>query len=176
MQQPITNQQLDKSQIPWKGYFTLDKASLGQIMKTFEQIKIVPKNKYETILSAELKIIIEDLIKSFDETLIYNNDVEKQVFQYNLLGQLPHGLSIDTEEHGKIKLKTANIGNLVKATCQRINFILTRETPLMYKDKEDYMNAFNKMKDNMNTFLQKVKTFETNFVKAVDKSHKSKKN
>lgn len=165
---------IDKSIVDWKPYYTLDKASLGQIMKTFEKINIIPKNNYEIVLSDELNILIQQLINNFDKLLVFNNLIEYTVYYYNLLGPLPNGTSIDENNHKYIKLKTANIGNLVKALYQRVNYILQRDIPLMYKYREEYLTVFNNMKSNLSKFLDSVKEFEVGFVDAIDNAHKSK--
>jgi len=169
-----TAQLLDKSGVIWKPHYTLDRASLGQIMKTFERIKITPKNNYERVLADELKKIITQLINSFDQLLHFATYTEAQVYYYNLLGPLPENVRVNTEEHKTIRLKTANVGNLLKATYQRVNFILEREVPLMYKYNPDYLSAFNTMRSNLQKFLPRIQQFEEGFVDAVDKAHKSK--
>lgn len=167
---------INKSIVDWKPYYTLDKASLGQIIRTFEKINIIPKNSYEIVLSDELNILIQQLISNFDKLLVFNNLIEYSIYYYNLLGSLPDGISINENNHKYIKLKTANIGNLVKALYQRINYILQRDIPLMYKYREEYLHVFNNMKNNLLKFLDNVKEFEIGFINAIDKAHKSKIN
>ncbi len=167
---------LDRSTVIWTPYYTLDRASFGQIMKSLEKVKIIPKNNYETVLSKELQLLISQIINQFDNLLYFTNNIEANVFHYNLLGPLPKNLTINEEEHKEIKLKTANVGNLLKALYQRINFILQRDVPLMYQNKPDYLSAFEKMRSNIRTFLAHVQEFEKGFVTAIDKAHKSKNN
>lgn len=165
---------LNMDEIDWHPLYKLNKASLGQIMQTFVQINFNPKNNYEKIINKTLKIIIPKLIESFKNIIIFENESEKQVYYYNLLGNLPQGMKINIEKHKNIFLKKANIGNLILALRQRITFILTRNVPKMYKENLNYLNAFNKMKKNLNNFLSIIENFEDEFVNSIDEAHKIK--
>lgn len=163
--------QLNYNEVDWKGHYTLDRASFGQIMFTISRIKIVPKNQYEIILNSYLMKIIPELMRSYQEILVYENLFERDVFAYNLLGNLPKHITIFTNDHGKIQLKRANIGNLIIALYQRIDFILERTIPKMYQENKNYLDAFEKMRLNVKKFRNDVQLFEKQFIYAVDKAH-----
>lgn len=160
--------------IDWKPFYVLSKSSIGQIMISFKNIlKVTPKNIYETKLYGRLKPAVEGLIGHYNDILQYENDIEKDVKFYNLIVNLPIGVTINDQEDGNITMKFAKIGKLIKAARQRINFIETRTVPQMYVSNEDYLRQFNKMKEELQDLQETFDDFENEFLEAIDEAHKA---
>lgn len=165
---------LTMDMIDWKPNYVLSKSSLGQIMRSLQNImNVIPKNVYETTLYSKLKPAVEILINCYTDILKYNNEFEKNVKYYNLIVGLPTNVQINAQEDGYIRMSNAKIGKLISASKQRINFIETRETPQMYVENQNYLQEFNKMKEQLNTLSQKLCDFEDEFIEAIDQAHKA---
>lgn len=157
--------------VDWKPSYVLSKASLGQIMQCFNNIKnLIPKNLYERTLYSILKKIGEKLTEDYESTLISESKEEYSVKYHNLIVKLPLNVSINEEAHGNIKLKNASIGKLILASKQRIDFILKREPPLIYINNSSLLNQFEKMKKLLQEFYEKLIIFEEDFVLAIDEA------
>ncbi|QKF94260.1 hypothetical protein QKU48_gp0802 [Fadolivirus algeromassiliense] len=168
------NSELTLDMVNWKPFYSLSRASLGQIMVSFKNIlKVAPKNTYETALYSRLKPAVEGLLECYNDILKFNSPVERDVKYYNLIVNLPHGVSENEQHHGSIQMRNAKIGKLIEAAKQRIQFIETRETPVMYTTNQNYLQEFNKMKNQLNDLKDTLDDFEEEFVEAVDQAHKA---
>lgn len=163
---------LSRNFVDWDPKYTLDRASLSQIIETIQKTKIKPKNKYEEILGEELQKIIPKLINQFDGMLKCESKKEHEVKRANLVGKMPKYVSINTEKHGRIKLNNAGIGVMIQALYQRVDFILDRDMPKFYKDDEEFENYFKNMQKLIGEFRQAVDEFEEDFMSSIDKAHK----
>jgi len=171
-QSPITLES-----VIWKFNFTLSRASIGQIMVSFQNIlKVRPKNTYESILYDQLIPATQKLINKYSIILSYQNKNEYNVKYYNLIVNLPNNISINDEEHGQIKLGHAKVGALIHALKQRIEFIIRRDMPELYKQDINLCDEFTKLQKNMIEFKQSVIEFENEFVQAINSAHKAKFN
>lgn len=168
---------LDLDQVNWNSNYILSKASLGQIMVSFRNIlKVNPKNLYETTLYGNLKPAIKSLLDVYCNILNCKNLKEYNVKYYNLIGNMPSSVSELHDEHGCIRMKNAKISALIKASKQRTDFIIQRETPLMYLDDSEYLIEFTNMKMQLaNIFVKQLLEFETDFIFAIDEAHKAQK-
>lgn len=160
--------------VPWKPTFILSKSSIGQIMLSFSNIlRVKPKNKYETTLYKYLKPAVETLVNAYSDMLKCSNVKEQQVKYYNLINVMPLGVTIFPETHDLIMMKNAKIGELIKAAKQRLNFILERDTPVIYVNDEEALEEFNNMKLQINNFIVILDNFEKEFMASINKAHKS---
>ena len=166
--------------VDWKPHYILARASLGQIMVSLNKIsKVKAKNMYEKILYNKLKILIEELMNGeygYNKLLQCENINEKNVKFYNLVVNMPSNISIFNEDHGHMKLRNAKIGQLIKASKQRIEYILKRDIPELYQNNEKLLNEFNKMKIDLDNFKNLLEDFEENFVEAIDDAHIAQQN
>jgi len=167
---------LSRESISLKRNYILCKSSLAQIVETINQIKIIPKNDYELVLKENFERIIPEFIKSFDKLLKTDNENDYIVRKYNLICNLPPGVSIYPKEQYQ-KLRTANIGNLLYALYQRIDYIIERDIPDRYKDNdnEKLADSFIKLQNDLKLFRNDIRDFEDKFLAAIDNAHKSKK-
>lgn len=163
----------NRNNVNWKPNYVLSQSSLGQIMETIARIRMNPKNIYEETLYNKLGPIRIVFVSQFDQMLITNSYVESQVILHNLLGNLPKGTKIFPQNHDKITLGRAKIGNLLQALYQRVDFILTRDPPTFYEKNTSYLVAFNEMRKKLTVFRQDIKKFEEGFVDAIDGAHKA---
>jgi hypothetical protein len=171
----VLPENLTLDSVDYRRSYVLSKSSIGQIMKAMSVTTTRlnnPKNNYEQILFPGIKNLLNDLIKEYNTLLIFSDEPEHSVKKINLIGNLPKPLSLLEQEH-RIQLHTANIGNLIKACYQRIDFILNRDVPVFYKENQNYLPAFNKMQNELRTFKEKVREFENNFKNLIDQAHKS---
>lgn len=167
------NLKLDLSLVHWKPNYILSRASLGQIMCSFNKIcDLVPKNIYEETLYEKLPVILKKLIQTYENILKCNNASEHCVKYFNLIGNLPKGTSIFDGEHGYIKLGYPKIGQLIKAANQRIDYILERDDPKFYQENEILLKEFNKMKQEIDKFKDTLLDFEIDFMEAINDAHK----
>lgn len=157
--------------IDWKPYYNLSKASLGQIVQTLSKIKFSRRNVYEKALAEELEIIIPNFISSFDAMLDCVTKEEIDVYKVNLLGNLPKSVMINPEDHAGILLHRAPIGQIISALKQRVEFILERDTPVMYDENKTYLEAFEEMKNKLKNFNEEILQFESKFCEAIKKAH-----
>ena len=169
-----SNNELDLLMVDWKPYYILSKASIGQIMMCFTKIlNVVPKNTYELKLYEYLKPSTTTLISEFKKLLIYDNDIERDILFYNLIINLPKTVSVNDEEDGLIKLRSAKIGYLIKAIKQRIKFIQERDIPQRYVNNLEQLEKFNSLRSNINNFNSMVCIYESEFIVAIDQAHRS---
>jgi len=153
----------------WQPWFALSKSSLGQIMRSISKIRYRAKkgNKFQMEVYPKLNFLIKQLIKDFNEVLDYENDFEYKVNLYNLIGTLPRGMSINDDEHDRILLDSKEIGEFIVAALQRIDYILNREMPIMYRDRRGLEDAFRKMQNKLLEFKYILKEFENQYKKIV---------
>jgi len=164
---------LSLNQVLWKPHFTLSSASISQIITSFNNIlKVNPKNQYEITLYQHLKPAIEKLVNEYNDILKCNNLKEQQVKYYNLIVSMPFGVSVYDEEHGRILMRNAKIGALVKAAKQRLIFIQERYTPVIYINDMETLQEFDNMKLQIGNFNIVLNQFEKDFVFAINEAHK----
>lgn len=165
--------------VDWKGYYVVSRASIGQIMRTFQNVKEYAERQkntvkpYEKELNNGLIILLPTLLTNFRNMLYFQNDIEKDIIYFNMLVNMPYDVSIDNEKYGRINLSRANIGSLIKAAKQRVNFILSRETPNRYKESVEQIAVFESMKLKLKEFVSDIDDFEQDFLNVIDKAHKT---
>lgn len=154
--------------VMWESYFILSKASIGQIVKTFNMIQDRERARGNTELP---DIICANIVNPFLELLTKGNNIAaNNVRCHNMLYNLPTGVSINDKYHGKIRLSNAKIGLLIKCARGRVQFIVDRDIPIPKNlssdiNIEDYINEFNELKKDMIIFLKNIDEFEKEFVK-----------
>jgi len=164
---------LNLQMVNYKPYFILAHASIGQIIVCFQNIMgCQAKNVYEEKLYAIIMPEIQILLDEYNEMLSSNSYEEMQVKYYNLLIDLPKGVSINQKEHSKIKMNNVKIGSLIQATKQRLEFIITRPTPTIYQYNENLLKEFNKLQNDSKLFLDSIINFEHVFVNAIRTCYK----
>ena len=132
--------QLNLKMVDHKPYYILAHASIGQIMVSFQNIlSVKSKNEYEEKLYAILIPEIKKLVNEYNEMLSFTNHNEMQVRYYNLITNFPKAVSIYEKEHSKVTMGNPKIGALIKAIKQRLDFIITREIPELYKLNENLL-------------------------------------
>lgn len=168
------NLQLTLDRVRWNRNYTLSRASIGQIMKSFNNILSVhPKNIYEETLYKHLKPEVQKLVDSYNQLLLCKDAYNFNVRYYNLIVNMPKDVSIYNQEHGQIRLGNPKIGALIKASKQRIDFITDREVPSICKQDQNIHIEFVKLQQDMIKFKETLINFEKQFVQAIDKAHKS---
>jgi hypothetical protein len=161
--------------VNWRPSYRLSKASIGQIMKSFEKIqKVKPKNTYEDILYGKLKSSVTILLSSYNELLVSTNDVEYNIRFHNLIVDLPYNVTINENEHNNIYLGTARIGALIEAAKQRLEFIINRPVPTICQATPQLEQEFVKLKTLITDFRDVLMDFEEAFIEAIDYAHKHK--
>lgn len=163
--------------IDYKPYYNLSKGSLGQIITAISLIKIKKneKNEYEKILDRWFNTAIPLFINKFIELFNnYQTTTEYEVKWYNLAGNLPKSVVINSEKHNK-KLSKANIGNLHEALIQRIDFIIERDMPEPYKGNNELESYFNNLREQIKLFRNEANMFNESFVKIIDLACKTQK-
>lgn len=179
---PHTRKENKLESVNWQPHYRLSKASIGQIMITFESIlkKMKAKtelNIYEQTLNSRVIPKMESIVDQFKKILSNSdNDFKKQVIFYNLIVDLPKGVMIDNDKHGKIFLKHANIGGLLEAARQRLSFILEREIPEIYKTDPNLDAAFYCLRVELAIFLNEVIDFEDYFMESIKLAHVAQQN
>lgn len=159
----------------WKHYFKLSQASLGQIIISFCNIlKVQPKNQYEINLYENLKPLVHQLVNNYNTILVYTNKNEHDIKYYNLIVNLPKTVSINEEQHGQIILGHAKIGCLIQAAKQRIEFIIGRDIPDVYKQDQNLSELFLQLQKDMRKFKDDMIEFEKAFVLAINLAHRCK--
>lgn len=147
--------------VMWEPYFILSKASLGQIMYTLYHIK-------NNINNLEIQNLLSTLVTKFENILISDNQLEKNVLYFNLIVNLPYSININNHLHNRIRLSKARIGILIKCLKQRVQFIIDREIPVpKYMDPTylpEFPEKFTKLQNIMKGFLVDIVEFEQQFV------------
>jgi len=155
--------------------YRLDRASIGQIMKRISNLGIKnPKNEYQKTLDGFFSTEVPKLVNSYNELLKCSSQEEHVVKEFNLLGELPRKMSLDTEIKKSSFLFKASMGDMFAALKQRIKFIVDREIPKFYETNEKYKEEFINMQKQISEFRSSVDEFENNFVDTIDKAMKSK--
>ncbi len=166
--------ELDVGMVELKKWHKLDRASLGQIMRRMMDVQIKnPKNSYEIVLDEFFRSKTSELVNAYNKILECWSFEEYEVKLYNLIGKLPPGLKIEIPIRKTNLLSRASMGDMVVAIKQRINFILTRDLPVMYTFRPEYKDAFLKMQTELSEFLEKVEIYEEEFQDVIDKAHNS---
>jgi len=157
--------------VEYKPHYVLAKASIGQIMISFQNIlNVKPKNEYEENLYSIIIPEIKKLIEQYEQILQVKTYSEMVVVYYNLLVKLPEKTIVYNEEHGRTKMKNPKIGSLIKASKQRLHFIITRETPNIYKDNSELSTEFEKLRRQCRLLYDNIVKFEKIFAGSVKKS------
>ena len=170
---------LSLDNVDWKGHYVLARASIGQIIRTLQNVKIHAEKKkssvkpYEMTLNVGLCDIISDLLDNYEKMLCFESDIERDIAFFNIIVNLPKDIVINAEKHGQIYLNRANIGNLIQAMRQRVDFILNRDIPDRYTDDPEQLTVFNSLKEKLLNFKNDIDTFEQDFIDIIDKAHKS---
>ncbi len=171
--QPLQNvtgqvQQLCLGMVDFKPNYYLSKASIGQIMVCFQNVlSVKSKSNYETRLYSAILPEINKLVQQYNGMLTFKNYPEMIVRYYNLLNKLPPNVTVYKEEHGTIQMKNPKIGALIKAAKQRLQFIITREMPDIYRINSELSKEFNNLKSDCQNLYDNMVQFEELFVKAV---------
>ena len=180
-QLPIMSLPYDLHGVHWKQTQKVCNSSLYQLILTLNEININFKNSLATKMNiykytfvVNTIPLIDKLITNFYELLNkYESDIENIVFSYNLLADLPYGITIIEDNDDYKKLKYTNIGCLIRAIKQRSTFIIERDMPICYKTSSEYEQALEKLKKLMCEFLNNILEFELNFKNVIDKAHKA---
>lgn len=172
--EPTMSYDLSLDQVNWKSHYKLHKASLGQIIASFRNIlKAEPKNKYEITLYYRLKPAVEILIDIYNEILKCDSLKEHDVKYFNLIYDMPKLVEVYPGEHGDIRLRKPKIGALIKASKQRIKFIMEREIPGKYFGDDESIQEFNNLKSQMKDFESIILDFEAEFILAINEAHQT---
>ncbi len=83
---------------------------------------------------------------------------------------LPKDTIVDNDDD--IRLKFANIGKLISALKQRVDFIITRDVPIVYIPYDNYVEAFKLFQETMKQFKEDITNFEDKFMEANNECHK----
>jgi hypothetical protein len=151
----------------FRASYILSRAGLGQIICSIYHIT-KKDSKGKTVLQTYLNKFFKDeipkFIDSFDKLCLhYDNDSDFDIRKYNLMnGKLPKNIEVNSLTH-RIYLGTANIGNLIEASKQRIEHILQMKRPTSYSTDKS-IKAWNKMIDDLKEFNNILITFEQSFV------------
>lgn len=149
----------------------LAKASIGQIMFCFQRIlNTQPKNDFEKNLYDNLFPQIKKLLEEYEKMLEGTSNSKILVRYHNLIAKLPPGTIIYQGEHGRIKMRNPKIGALIMAIKQRLQFIMSRDIPEIYKNNEELLKEFNDLKADCIVFYGSICTFEKKFTFAVRKT------
>lgn len=151
-------------------------ASIGQIMLALSRVNIRKnnKNEYEKVLSRWFTVAIPAIVKKYVSLFYSKSSQDYDVRWYNLAGFLPKGINIFPKEHSML-LSKANLGNLLKAINQRLNFILDREPPKMYLENETLLFWFRGLRTDLRLFEADIKKFNDAFVAIIDYAIKTQK-
>jgi hypothetical protein len=169
---PSLNFLIMNNYITFENNQKLNRASFGQIMATIANVSINKKDlkPYEYYMKGWFNKNIPILILEYLKLLTWLSDKQWWVLYFNLIGNLPNKIHIYQEKHN-IMLKGANLGYLIEALKNRVNFIITRKIPIMYLNDQEYLTFFNNLRELLKIFLQKIIIFEQEFVNAIDNAH-----
>lgn len=158
--------------IDYKPWYMLSASSIGQIIMAINMVSVnKTTTPYEKYMSQWFEQNIPSFVSKYENLFDCKNDIEYNTYSYNLIGNLPRGLLLDTA-HTNITLGKANLGNLLKALKQRTEFILTRHTPIYYINNKEYYEYFVEMKTKLTKFKKSICEFEIDFVGAINGAHK----
>ena len=164
---------IDLNIFPFQGKYRLSTASLAQIVigleKTSERLD-EPKNPYQQILYPWFKVLVPQLTASFKNLLKYGSEKERMTRFYNLGGKMPKGTEVRMKYHHNVNLGNGNFGPFIEASIQRVEYVLTRKTPLRYADDQEFLDAFNKLKEDLKPFLEELKAAQKSYSEIVDKA------
>jgi hypothetical protein len=170
------NYSLSLDQAELKDNYNLFQASLGQVMKQLKVMTVKqPLSEFDKVMFkffTERKAVF---VESFEKILNCESDEEYKVKSFNLIGNLPRGVMVPQKIKGHVKLCKARLGDLIATVYQRIQFIVTREVPSFYDNFPEMKNYFLKMQDEIKEFGCEVKSFEDDFIAAVDNAHKARR-
>ena len=175
MPNPVNLNSLSLDKVSIHYTYLLEKASVGQIMKRLSNLAIKdPKNIYQETLNEYFKTAVPKLVNAYNEMLKSSTYEEYVVKDYNLLGNLPRKMSLDTSIKKNPNLYQASVGDMLKALRQRVDFIATREVPKFYEKNPMYMESFKNMQKQILELIPHVDEFENGFTNTIDKVMKLK--
>lgn len=184
--------------IPYNQKWSLCSCSIGQIMLRFCSLSI--RKRYPKLYEINLMEFINGtygvitITSAFEKCLEYTCEKDKMVRLINMTGPLPlvpkiinnviikdkndrivqERLKINQMDHD-IPIGIAKLGKqLIPAFYNRLDFILTRESPYINNKKfgAEYNKYFMALREDVKKLRYVVKQFEENFVIAIDESHK----
>lgn len=151
---------IDLNQFLFKGTYKLSSASAAQIIiglgKTIERLE-EPKNSYQEILYPYFNKQVPALLESFKRLLKYTSEKERMTRFFNLGGKMSKGTEVKMKYHNNVNLGNGNFGPFLEALTQRVEYILTRKTPIRYESDADFLSAFEKLKEDLKPFLEELK-------------------
>lgn len=164
VQQPIDLNSLSLEKVSIHYTYLLEKASIGQIMKRLSNLAIKdPKNPYQRALNEYFETAVPKLISAYNTLLKCSTYEEYVVKDYNLLGNLPKNMSLDTSIKKSPNLYQASVGDMLTALKQRIEFIAKRDIPMFYEKNNVYVEPFKRMQKQVLDLLPAITEFEDGF-------------
>lgn len=161
---------IDLNQFLWKPTYKLSSASAAQIIiglgKTVERLE-EPKNSYQEILYPYFYKQVPALDESFKRLLKYSSEKERMTRFFNLGGKMSKGTEVKMKYHNNVNLGNGNFGPFLEALTQRIEYILTRKTPIRYESDADFLSAFEKLKEDLKPFLEELKEAHKEYTEVV---------
>ena len=157
---------LSLDQVELKNWFKLNRSSLGQLLGQLQKVDIKnPNNEYKISFKAWIKNSgdIQELVSAYNNILRSNSKIEYNVKKVNLLGNLPKDIIVNTS-HNDTNLNKSRIGDIIRASKQRIIYMITRELPERYMDDKKERIEFRKIQFQMVWFLLVMIKFECKFV------------
>ena len=153
----------------------VNRASIAQLVKRLSTSRIKnPKNIYQESLNEFFDAQNPKLAKAYNDILNCSNYEEYVVKEYNLLGDLPGKMAIDTSIQKSNLLFKAAVGDMINALKQRVKFIIEREIPVYYNSNEQFKKEFINMQEQIAEFSYEVNEYEENWIKANDTAQKAK--
>lgn len=169
---------LSLDMVQYNYHYKLSKASIGQIMVSFSNIKnLKPTNIYQQILYQHFYNIIPQFVECYTKLFDCDNIIEKNIKFYHLIVNLPYKTEIniinsnDKNNHSNIILGKPKIGELIKASKQRIDYIIDKPIPEIYKYHNEYVLEYDKFIDQIKNFKDDLLNFEQEFVDAIDDAY-----
>jgi len=164
VQKPIDLNSLSLDKVSIHYTYLLEKASIGQIMKRLSNLLIKdPKNPYQRSLNEYFQTAVPKLVEAYNSLLKCSTYEEYIVKDYNLLGNLPRNMSLDTSIKKSPNLYQASVGDMLTALKQRIEFIAKRDIPKFYEKNAIYVEPFKNMQQQVLNLLPAIAEFEDGF-------------
>ncbi|AYV78343.1 MAG: hypothetical protein Edafosvirus10_18 [Edafosvirus sp.] len=162
METKTTKTPIDFNSINFRAYYKLSNASLWQIVMALQKIldnQNESSDFYQKMYKKWFNEHIPIIITEFKKLLNYTNGTdEKNVRLINLGGDVDGKIpvSVFMNYHHKIQLgNSGKFGVFIDAIMQRIDFILTRDQPILYQTNELFSKYFETLRDELKEF-QKV--------------------
>lgn len=191
-QQQQHNYDLSVTNIPIEHGYVITKASIGQLMSRLfflvqigyqdTQLSANSNSEYHNLIykrciSKFFSTRLNQFVQKYEDILKCENSWENAVKDYNIgsVG-LPKGMIIPQKINGTNKLSRSKIGDIIQAVKQRADFIINREVPTIYDSHEDhqyYRMYFVKMQDEIKQFWPEIESFESDWIRCIDKAKKA---